>query len=260
MCFTEYFELPRSSISTKASTNQSSGRPEDHYDRIAAAYDVERFGCRCGEILNETELGIVRGLLQRGGLTLDVGAGSGRFSLMAAELSDEVVALDASPRMISVAAAKKDRGPIGHSISFLLGDVDSLPFRDAAFDNVIAIRLFSHFADLDRPASEMARVLKHGGRLIVDLPNRLARTYSRFDMNPTISSYCDYFHPLPEIKSALEKRSIQLSRRITYGAVPISLLHRALCGHRKLVPPGLLKLLIGSGRGLSSFAEGVRYK
>src|SRR2546428_8077873 len=92
--------------STRSAARQMAASAIEHYDRIAISYDAERFGCRCGRIVNQTELDIVASLLKHGGRTLDIGTGSGRFSRMATGLSRDVVALDASARMISVAAAK----------------------------------------------------------------------------------------------------------------------------------------------------------
>ena len=47
-----------------------------------------------------------------------------------------------------------------------LGDVQELPFPDASFDCAVAAWMLYHVPDVDRALSELARVLRPGGRLI----------------------------------------------------------------------------------------------
>ena len=90
---------------------------------------------------------------------LEVGSGTGAFAArVSRELSCKVVALDSSPEMV---AATKAAG-----VEAMLGDVQTLPFPDGSFDAAVAAWMLYHVADLDRAVSELARVLRPGGRLI----------------------------------------------------------------------------------------------
>lgn len=90
---------------------------------------------------------------------LEVGCGWGDFSArVAAELGASVVALDLSPRMVELA---RSRG-----VDARVGDVQELPFADASFDVAAANWMLYHVPDLDRALSELARVLRPGGRLV----------------------------------------------------------------------------------------------
>lgn len=53
------------------------------------------------------------------------------------------------------------------NISFVKGDAEKLPFSNNSFDIAISRLAFHHFSDPKRCFSEMARVLKAGGKLIV---------------------------------------------------------------------------------------------
>ncbi len=53
------------------------------------------------------------------------------------------------------------------------GSAFSLPFRDGAFDAVIAMDVLEHVDEIDSAASEFFRVLKRGGRLLLVTPNAL---------------------------------------------------------------------------------------
>lgn len=50
------------------------------------------------------------------------------------------------------------------------GDVHDLPFEDAVFDTVLCTSVLEHVSDERRVVSEMYRVLKPGGRVIVTIP------------------------------------------------------------------------------------------
>ncbi|MDQ3381301.1 MAG: class I SAM-dependent methyltransferase [Actinomycetota bacterium] len=90
---------------------------------------------------------------------LEVGPGPGELSeRMATELGAEVVAIDVSERMVELCRAR--------AVDARLGDVQALAFEDASFDLVVAAWVLFHPEDLDRALSEIARVLRPGGRLI----------------------------------------------------------------------------------------------
>jgi exosortase/archaeosortase family protein len=53
-----------------------------------------------------------------------------------------------------------------------LGDVRSLPFVDNSFDAIYSMGTIEHFDESETAVTEMARVLKPGGRLVLGVPNR----------------------------------------------------------------------------------------
>ena len=90
---------------------------------------------------------------------LEVGCGPGDMAARVADdLEIEVVAVDISPRMVELA---RERG-----VDARVGDVQELPFEDASFDCAVAAWMLYHVPDLDRGLSELARVLRPGGRLV----------------------------------------------------------------------------------------------
>ena len=90
---------------------------------------------------------------------LEVGCGEGEFSArLAAELGDDVVALDQSARMVELARVR--------GVDARVGDVQELPFADGSFDVAVAAWMLYHVPQLDRALRELARVLVPGGRLV----------------------------------------------------------------------------------------------
>lgn len=71
---------------------------------------------------------------------------------------------------------------------------DAIPFEDAAFDVVVSFDLFEHIKDTDRHLAEVRRVLKPGGRYLLQTPNKwtnipfeMLRQWKKFHTGPVTS-------------------------------------------------------------------------
>jgi len=103
---------------------------------------------------------------------LEIGAGTGRDSFPLVQHGAEVVQLDysyQSLRILKTLAAEQSL-----ATSIVGGDAFRLPFRDATFDIVFHQGLLEHFRNpqADALLRENVRVLKPGGYLLVDVPQR----------------------------------------------------------------------------------------
>lgn len=92
---------------------------------------------------------------------LDVGCGSGLFSSMASKTGARVTGIDASEPLIEQA---KGRAP---AVTFLTGEMETLPFADNSFDVVCGFNSFQYAADSKNALEEAKRVTKESGKLIV---------------------------------------------------------------------------------------------
>jgi demethylmenaquinone methyltransferase/2-methoxy-6-polyprenyl-1,4-benzoquinol methylase len=97
---------------------------------------------------------------------LDVATGTGLVAFALARRGAEVVALDQSEEMLSGARARQATiGPLPGAVSFIRGEAERLPFDDASFDAVTFTYLLRYVDDPAGTMSELARVLKPGGRI-----------------------------------------------------------------------------------------------
>ena len=113
---------------------------------------------------------------------LDVATGTGMVATaLVRRYGCSVVGLDQSPEMLSGAQAKLDADPrLAERIELVRGEAESLPFGDGAFDHLTFTYLLRYVAEAGETLSELARVVKRGGRIAsVEFmlpPNRLARS------------------------------------------------------------------------------------
>jgi demethylmenaquinone methyltransferase/2-methoxy-6-polyprenyl-1,4-benzoquinol methylase len=138
------------------------------FDRIAGLYDransVMTAGLHHQWRRRATELAAV----SSGARALDVATGTGdlAFELAArAGPRGEIVGVDFAERMLDVARAKATT--LGASVRFETGNALALAYPDDYFDAATVGFGARNFSNLDRGLSEMARVVRPGGRVVV---------------------------------------------------------------------------------------------
>lgn len=107
------------------------------------------------------------GALQSGDKVVDVGSGAGIDSLIAARMvapAGRVVGVDMTPAMLEKASrAARESGIV--NVEFRKGYAEALPIEDDWADVVISNGVLNLAPNKSAVLSEMARVLKPGGRL-----------------------------------------------------------------------------------------------
>jgi ArsR family transcriptional regulator len=99
----------------------------------------------------------------------DLGAGDGAFALLLAQSARQVIAVDASARMLDYGREQAARHGIDN-VEFRLGDMEEPPIEDAAVDLVFFSQSLHHALHPERAVEQAARILRLGGRVaILDL-------------------------------------------------------------------------------------------
>jgi demethylmenaquinone methyltransferase/2-methoxy-6-polyprenyl-1,4-benzoquinol methylase len=133
-------------------------------------------------------------------LILDVATGTGDFAVEALKLSpDKIIGVDISEGMLEVGRKKMKANGYDSRIELLSGDSEKLPFEENKFDAVIVAFGVRNFENLERGLTEMYRVLKPGGRMVV-------LEFSKPRMFPFKQLYHFYFtFVLPKIGKVISK-------------------------------------------------------
>ena len=103
---------------------------------------------------------------------VDVGCGHGAHVALLHEMGFRVTGVDYSPALLAAAQTRLTGRPVG----LVAADLQALPLADASQDLVVCMGVLQHVPDLPAALREAARVLRPGGRLLVEARNR----YSAF--------------------------------------------------------------------------------
>jgi ubiquinone/menaquinone biosynthesis C-methylase UbiE len=118
---------------------------------------------------------------------LDVGTGTGVFIPFLLKIigsRGQIVYLDIAEKMLAKARAKGFYG----NVAYLCADITNIPIDNDIFDSVVCYSTFPHFQDKPSALTEMARVIKINGKLLI------CHTTSRIKLN-------DIHHQIPEVEN-----------------------------------------------------------
>lgn len=128
-----------------------------HFDHLALYYD---------RLLGRPKFAVLRNLLRLpiSGLMMDEGGGTARVSYPLRTHVGRVVIVDISLPMLKQ-AKRKGR------LWTIKSKAECLPFADESFERVLIVDAFHHFAHQEHSLDEMVRVLKKGGRIVMEEPD-----------------------------------------------------------------------------------------
>jgi SAM-dependent methyltransferase len=104
----------------------------------------------------------------RGRDVLDIASGEGYGTAILAQVARSVIGVDISEQAVRFAARnyRKD------NLSFRVGDARNIPLPDAAVDVVVSFETIEHLSEQEQFLSEIKRVLRPGGLLVMSSPDR----------------------------------------------------------------------------------------
>jgi 2-polyprenyl-3-methyl-5-hydroxy-6-metoxy-1,4-benzoquinol methylase len=105
--------------------------------------------------------------VKKGDKLLDAGCGTGVYSFTFSKLFKKIDAIDISEEKIKSA----NQINIFKNINFRKGDICNLKFKDNEFDAIICSDVLEHIKNDKKAFSELARVLKRKGVLLITVPS-----------------------------------------------------------------------------------------
>ncbi len=106
--------------------------------------------------------------IDEGDLVLEVGCGTGftTYEVVKRVGEENIVAVDLTPEQMERAVRKFPKA------NFIRGDAENLPFKDNTFDASISAGSIEYWPHPSLGISEMARVTKSGGRVVILAPRK----------------------------------------------------------------------------------------
>ena len=103
-------------------------------------------------------------------VVIDLGCGYGLFSTWLASIGVRVIGIDIESDKIKFADKTAKILNVHNRSSFVMGSADSLPFKESSFDYLLCLDVIEHIPNDLNALSEMSRVLKTSGILILTTP------------------------------------------------------------------------------------------
>jgi len=129
----------------------------DHFDFIAPLY--HRIG-----LYRHIEKMLSFADLPTTGRLLDAGGGTGRVANVLRAHAKQTVVADVSLGMLRFAASVP-------ALQVVSAPSERLPFADRSFERVVMVDTLHHVLDQGQTACELWRVLKPGGRIVIEEPD-----------------------------------------------------------------------------------------
>ena len=151
---------------------------KDFYDSLAADYDAEQDAPNF-RFVREPEKKLIQDFFDKedfsGASVLEIGAGTGRFSLLFAAACRSYTVVDLSPAMLQQLTKKAEREHITN-ITAIEGDFLQVPIS-GTFDYIVSFTAIEYILDKKALFHKMAQLLKPGGKLFITTTHR---TFIRF--------------------------------------------------------------------------------
>jgi len=219
------------------------------FDSLASSYD-SWFDTPVGQKVKALELDLLIKLInpQRGLKMLEVGIGTGLFAMEFRNYGLEVSGIDPSEKMLEIAR--------GRGFDVKAGVGENIPYEDDTFDVVLAMTSLEASREPSRFLSEMKRVAKPSGKVVVAVLNLLSfyglsRRIRGLFKNSVFNEL--HFYTYWEFKKLLQRHfeEVYVSSSVFFNPSPPGfILKKAEAieefGRKYLKPFGAL--LAGSGR------------
>lgn len=141
----------------------------DYFDSAAEGYDARYHENTPGSLAFRLRKQHILKLFDKaGGTVLDVGCGTGVIVDELLDLGCQFTGIDPSAKMIETA---KTLHSSKEKANFAVGSAELLEYPDEAFDAVICMGVLERVGNYEKALSEMIRVLKPGGTLLITTPN-----------------------------------------------------------------------------------------
>jgi len=136
------------------------------FDGIAGTYDLLNHLLSAGFDIRWRRQAVDLLAPEPGQRILDLATGTGDLGLVAARTGARIVGADLSVPMLR-RGLRKVTSESPPRITFLCGDAENLAFPDQSFDGLTIGFGVRNFGDLEAGLSEMGRILRPGGRVVV---------------------------------------------------------------------------------------------
>ncbi len=146
------------------------------------------------------------------GMHLDIGCGTGNYTMALAAKGLNFTGVDPSEKMLDLARAKAPH------IQWRVGSAENIPADNDTFDNIIATLTLHHWNDLNAGFAELHRVLKNHGKIVIytSCPSQMQHYWLNHYFPKMMAHSIERMPSLDQVRAALSRAQFN----VTHRAIP----------------------------------------
>jgi SAM-dependent methyltransferase len=149
---------------------------------------------------------------ESGKLYLDIGCGTGNYTIALAKQGVSLWGIDPSEKMLNEAKSKSSE------VNWQFGAAENIPIQDNFFDGAIATLTIHHWNDINASFEEMDRVLKPGSRFLIfhSTPEQMNGYWLNHYFPNTMAQATRKMESLTTVDSALKRAGFKINYTENY--------------------------------------------
>ena len=166
---------------------------------------------RMGRYLTRVETRFVSGAINqsRRYAILDIGAGAGKFSLLAAEKNATVVSIDIVSQYL------KRVKVVNKNVNVIQADARRIPLKDETFDGAFMIEVLDYISELGDVLGECHRTLKFNAPFVFSFGNKSSLKQKLRELRGK-----SYMHSYSVVIERLYKKGVEVKRKLGFSWLP----------------------------------------
>ncbi len=133
---------------------------------------------------------------------LDIGCNNCQNTIKAARVCKRVIGFDMDQNQINIAKRTISKNKIKNIRLLLHNAEEKLPFKNNTFDTVLFFAVLEHLKNRERAITEVYRVLKTGGKLLLSVPNK-DTTWKKLQKYVGLNYFSDSDHKIEFSKKSI---------------------------------------------------------
>lgn len=153
---------------------------------------------------------------KKGGIYLDIGCGTGNYTKEFQKSGVHFIGIDPSQKMLDKAQSSVN------GIDWRLGTVENLDLEQNSIDGVVAMLTIHHWADLNKAFSEISRVLKSQGKLVIftSTPKQMKGYWLNRYFPKMLEASIKQMPSLEDVERAMNINGFKVLKKEKYNVLP----------------------------------------
>lgn len=195
------------------------------YDKYAHHWDQRFDDTKATHLFMQKRLHSFMSILKdipQGGIGIELGVGTGIYLKQIAPSFQKVYAVDGSSQMLEVLSQRIKIEKLENVFPIQSNVLHISTLEDHSADVIYFFGLLEHIVHIELFLSEISRLLKKNGKVIVVTPNGSSPWYSIRKIFRSTGKHCstDHYYTLKELKKIFSQHCFSIQKSYFWGAIP----------------------------------------